>query len=124
MTKPKPVECTEIVYRAILKKSFIDKETEEVSIEAYFLRPDDQGLSVSLASKCSVEHVVSSFNKCFGVATLHVGHVKALGLEVLHAPPPDEHALIVNVPHLTNDRTEAERFAGLLARQSRVIPHN
>ncbi len=44
-----------IVYRALLRKQWIDEETEIVTSDAFFLckSKNEQGLSVNIASVCS-----------------------------------------------------------------------
>jgi hypothetical protein len=44
-----------IVYRAILRKQWIDEDTGRVKADAYFLRANEYRLSVNLASVYSPE---------------------------------------------------------------------
>jgi hypothetical protein len=119
-----PIPCTEIVYRALRSKKCVDEDTGEVSPEAYYLRIDkdgnrEEGLSVCIGTKCNPEDCGGNLKRRFGVVSLHVGYVRSLGLDVVSDPPPEYHALIVNVPYREDDPVRAERIAGLLAKHSR-----
>jgi hypothetical protein len=112
--------CSSIVYRAMLKKQWIDPVSGTILPAAFIRRPppqDDDGLSLNMESPISC---VSGFKKTFGVASLHVGRIRDLGLNVMVDEMP--HANIVDVPRESDDRTAAERFASQLARQARFIP--
>lgn len=115
-----PLSCSAIVYRALLRKQWIDEDTGRVKADAYFLRKsrNEQGLSVRIASVCSPEQCAASFKNCYGVASLHVGRVRDLGLDVV--PDSPSHANIIGLPYREDDPALAERLAGLLARQSRL----
>jgi hypothetical protein len=113
-----PLPCEAIVYRALLRKQWIDEDTGRVKADAYFLRPNEPGLSVNLASVCSPEQCAAKFRKCYGVASLHVGRVRDLGLEVEQDSP--DHANITGLPYRAEDPARAERLAGLLAKRSRL----
>jgi biotin operon repressor len=97
----------------------MDRTKGEVRPAAYIRRIiDTDGLSVEPASTVSVEEVGSRLNKCYGAVSLHVGHVRDLGLDIQQDGPT--HANIVGVPYQEQDAAESERIAGLLARQSRI----
>lgn len=115
----------EFVYRALLRKQWIDPDHGQVKPEAFLLRPckDHDGLSVFRASCCGPEECASRFNACYGIGELKVGSVRSLGgLDVIQRQDdPREHALIVGLPTTQEDRARAERLAGLLARQARLV---
>lgn len=113
--------CSSIVYRALLKKRWINEDTGDVKADAFFLKEKDlpSGLSVNIAATCPPEQCAASFNKCSAVVSLHVGRVRDLGLDVV--PDSETHANITGLPHGEDNLAEAERFAGLLAKQSRLI---
>jgi hypothetical protein len=114
-----PLACSAIFYRAMARKNWIDKVTQRVLPAAFKRRPspaDDDGLSVNVASPQSC---TSSLRQCFGVASLHVGRVRDAGLDVVVDAAP--HANIIGLLRDTDDRTEAERLASLLARQARLV---
>jgi hypothetical protein len=81
---------------------------------------DDDGLSVFIAEQCSPDQCRRRFHKCYGLATLHVGRVRDIGLEV--QPDSPDHASITGLPFPEDDPLEAERLAGLLAKQARLVP--
>jgi hypothetical protein len=119
-----PLPCSAIVYRALLRKKWVDKNTGRIMAAAFLRRPEStgndlDGVSVSPAETCSVEDVRNAFNECFGVVSLHVGRVRDMGLDV--APDTLVHANITGLPAPDNDPVEAERLAGLLARQARIV---
>ncbi|MEH2407114.1 MAG: hypothetical protein V7K18_00845 [Nostoc sp.] len=117
----KPLSCSAIVYRALLRKQWIDKDTERVKADAYFLRKNknEKGLSVNIAAHCSPKQCAAKFNKCFALASLHVGRIRDLGLDVIQ--DSSDHANIIGLPDVNDDAVTAERLAGLLAKQSRII---
>ena len=77
---------------------------------------DNDGLSVDIDSPASC---ISHLKKTFGTASLHVGRVRSVGLDVIIDVAP--HANITGTFPQEQDRAEAERAAGLLARQARFI---
>jgi hypothetical protein len=107
------------VYRALLRKQWIDEDIGKVKADAYFLRVNERGLSVNLASVCSPKQCAELFRKCYGVASLEVKDVREVGLDV--EQDSVNHANIVGLPYREDDLAEAERLAGLLARQSQIV---
>jgi hypothetical protein len=115
-----PLDCSAIVYRAMARKNWVDVTTQSVLPAAFVRRlapADEDGLSVDIESalSCSL-----ALKKCHGVAGLHVGRVRTLGLEVVVDEAP--HANITGVPRSTDDQAQSERLASLLARQARLVP--
>jgi len=97
----------------------MDSETREISAAAFMRRPTDiDGLSVNPASTCSVDFVRNRLRKCYGVVSLHVGRLRDIELDVVQDGL--EHANIIGVPYSEENSREAERLAGMLARQSRL----
>lgn len=125
--------CEALVWRLLRRKAWIDADTDLILPDAYLRRKDVDmdGLSVGIKGVCTLDEFKASLNKVHGVVTLHVGRVRDLGLDIM----PDDprlvaeqgrkydpcHANIVNVPYVEDDPKEAERLAGLLARQSRWV---
>lgn len=112
--------CQAIIFRAMARKNWIDPASRRVLPAAFFRRPvpkDDDGLSVDIASPGSC---ASALRDCFGVASLHVGRVRELGLDVMVDESP--HANIIGLPRSTEDQAKAEWFASQLARQARYVP--
>ena len=115
-----PLPCRAIVYRAMARKNWIDRIANQVLPAAYFRRPppaDEDGLSLDVSSPPSC---AATLRECYGVASLHVGRIRDIGLDVVVDDKP--HAVISGVPRREDDPTRAERLASLLARQSRLIP--
>jgi hypothetical protein len=108
-----------IVYRALLRRQWIDETSDLVSLFAYLLRPNEPGLSVTIAKVCSPEQCAAKFKNCYGVASIQVGQIRELGLDAI--PDSDSHAQIVGLPYVKDDRDRAERLADLLAERSRLV---
>lgn len=58
-----PLPDRAIVYRALLRKQWINEDTGRVSSNAYFLERNEIGLSVNIASACSPEECAAKFRK-------------------------------------------------------------
>jgi hypothetical protein len=119
MKQFEPLPADSIVYRAILRKQWIDEDTGRIKADAYFLRAGEPGLSVNIASVYSPQQCAELFRKCYGIASLEVGRVRELGLEVEQDSP--HHANIIGLPDPEDHLAEAERLAGLLARRSQWV---
>ena len=119
MTAFAPLPNHAVIYRALLRKQWIDEDTGRVKADAYLLRANEPGLSVNLASVCFPEQCAALFRKCYGVASLEVGDVREIGLDV--EQDAVNHANIVGLPDRADDMAEAERLAGLLARRSQIV---
>jgi hypothetical protein len=121
-----PLPCNAIVYRAVLRKNWIDKHANQVTSAAFFRRiPSDEvegdpnGLSAGIAANCSVDEFREGFRACYGILSLHVGRMRDIGLDV-HQDEP-QHANITGLPYREEDELHAERLAGLLAQQARFV---
>ncbi len=118
LTQFDPLPDQAILYRALLRKQWIDEDTGRVKADAYFLRAGDRGLSVNLASACSPAQCAELFRKCYGVASLEVRNVREIALDA--EQDSANHAHIVGLPYWEDNLAEAERLAGLLAKQSQI----
>ena len=114
-----PLPESAIVYRALLRRQWIDETSDLVLLFAYLLRPNEPGLSVTIASVCSPEQCAAKFRNCYGVASIQVGQIRELGLDAV--PDSASHAQIVGLPYVTDDPDRAERLADLLAERSRLV---
>lgn len=119
MKQFEPLPEDAIVYRSLLRKQWINEDTGRVKADAYFLRANETGLSVSLASSCSPQQCAETFRKCYGVASLEVGDVREVGLDI--EQDSVNHANVVGLPYREDDLAEAERLAGLLAKRSHLV---
>jgi hypothetical protein len=110
-----------IVYRALIKKRWVNEDTGEILPDAFFLRKDkcETGVSVNIAAVCSPEDCAARFKCCKFVASLQVETVRNLGLDVVQDKP--NHANINGLPYWEDDLAEAVRLASLLANQSKII---
>lgn len=116
-----PLPDSAIVYRALLRKQWVDEDTKKVSLDAYYLRKkkNETGLSVRIASVCSPEECAAKFRNCYGVASIEVGPIRELGLDVV--PDSPSHAQIVGLTYREDNRSRADRLAELLANLSRIV---
>jgi len=123
------IPCEEVLLRVILKPKHVDNDGR-ARAEAFLLRPQDEGkLSTFRAIFTSTKMCRDAFKKCFGVVTLHCGHIRAteinggVPLDVIGDALADDvlpgHASILNLPDKENDPFLAERIASLLRDQSR-----
>jgi hypothetical protein len=119
MREFEPLPENAIVYRSILRKQWINEDTGKVKADAYFLRANEIGLSVNLASECSPEQCAESFRQCYGVASLEVVSVREIGLNV--EQDSANHANVMGLPYKEDDLAQAERLAGLLAKKSQIV---
>jgi hypothetical protein len=119
MKQFEPLPEDAIVYRSLLRKQWINEDTGRVKADAYFLRASETGLSVNLASICSPQQCAEMFRKCYGVASLEVGDVREVGLDV--EQDSVNHANVVGLPYREDNLAEAERLAGLLAKRSHLV---
>ena len=119
MREFEPLPDDAIIYRSLLRKQWINEETGRVKADAYFLRVNEPGISVNLASACSPVQCARLFRKCYGVASLRGGGVREVGLDV--EQDSVNHANIIGLPNREDNLAEAERFAGLLAKQSQIV---
>ncbi len=116
-----PLSSDAIVYRALIKKKWVNEDTGEILPDAFFLRKErgETGISVNIANVCSPEDCAARF-KCKFVASLQVKIVRDLGLDVVQDKP--NHANINGLPYQDDDLAEALRLASLLAKHSKIIP--
>lgn len=119
MSQFEPLPEDAIVYRSLLRKQWINEDTGKVKADAYFLRANEPGLSVNLASECSPQQCADLFRKCYGVASLEVSEVREIGLNI--EQDSKNHANIVGLPDREDNLAEAERLAGLLAKKSHLV---
>ena len=103
------------------RKRWIDHDAGKVKADSDFLREKEKnvGLSVSIARTCLPQQCAKKFHQCFGVASINVARIRGIGLDVV--PDSSNHANITGLPYREDDRDGYERFAALLARQSRVV---
>ncbi len=99
-----------LVYRALLKKRYINQSRREVQPEAFLCRPgnDFLGLSVNFTAEQCLAHFVKPPH---GIAHLHIDDIHSLLLDVIPTRP--DHANISGVPRLEEIREadkQSERY--------------
>jgi hypothetical protein len=120
---PQPLECATIVYRALRASADLDRAARRVNRSAFLRREatDLKGLSVNY--NCPTSECGKELRKRYGVATLHVGHIRSLELDVVADQPA--HANIIGVPLRDLSKPEtvelAERLADKLAEHARAL---
>jgi hypothetical protein len=123
-----PLACNTILYRGVRTKRHINKTQEppKPTVDLFIRRPstqefnDDDGLSLGIAELCPLDEFRQRFP--FGVFSLHVGHIRALGLDIIIDPEDPTHALITNLPSREAQPVDAEFLADALRGQSRLVP--
>lgn len=78
-------------------------------------RINEQSISVNF----SIEQSLSALRNCEGVASLNVGEIRQLGLNVVR--DSSSHGSIIGLPYRENNRPRADEVALLLARQSQIV---
>jgi len=123
------------VYRAILRGGWLDpdrKTPQRIKTEAVFRREprivkgvrdrrDEDGLSVSIASMTTPRECAQKFRECFGIASLHVGRLRDLGVQVEPDPDDETKALLVNLPYENPEEADMEKFASDVADSARLV---
>ena len=109
------LDCGEILYRAVLRKSQLDitKRPPRPTADNFMCRPeqDDDGLSVGIASRLSPAEFAARFTKCHAIVSIHTGHLRDLGLRIIVDPEDDTHALIQGLPDREARKNDAETIA-------------
>ena len=120
---PNDPPCSTIVYRLILKSGWVDPEdTTKMKSEAFMRRPqiDCDGLSVFDSYRITQEDCVQTVNRCYGIATLHVGTLLNHGLNVIRDPEDHRKILITNMPFENPGDANAERLCEIIAESARI----
>jgi hypothetical protein len=115
------------VRRAARKPSWLDMDSDKFVFSAFLRRSGEDGLSVDVVGLRDEEETKHAFNPCHGLATLEVGQIRALGLQVIFVPIDDSpekrnpaHAVIIGMPSEEEDWDHAHDFAYRLAALSTV----
>jgi hypothetical protein len=121
-----------IIYRAIRRKTWFDPDDpSKVKSEAFMRRRpketpmgvdvmDADGLSVFDASQIGLQECVEQNKRCFGVASLHVGTMRDMGLNVIWDASDSRKVLIVNLPLENPNDAIQEALADRVAASARV----
>src|SRR5205823_3038198 len=106
-----PPPCGTIVFRLLLKRDWIDPDGGGPQPAAFYRRilpdgrPAEDGLSVFIADKCSVDEARAKLDRVRGVASLHVGRIRDLpeNLDVVPDSDDEQHAEIRGMPTPAED---------------------
>ncbi len=108
-----------LVYRIILKRQWIDPDTNEVRPEA-FIRKFKQKLNdYEEYLSCNLD--VESYQKfkSWGVAELSVNDIRELDLDAIQ--DRENHVSIINLPHPEKEMKNAEDMGRKLAKKAKLI---
>lgn len=125
--------CSTIVYRLIFRKAWIDPDDDtKMKAEAFMRRRpkrlvsgeidpgDDDGLSVFDSYRMDQQACIETSNRCYGVATLHVGTLLNHGLSVIRDPEDSRKILITDIPFENPDDADQERLLDTIADTARI----
>jgi hypothetical protein len=80
-------------------------------------RINEQSISVNF----SIEQSLSALRNCEGVASLNVGEIRELGLNVVRDSSSISWSIIIGLLYREDNRQRADDLALLLARKSRIV---
>lgn len=121
------LSCNVLVYRLAGKKRWVDYENGRLTIAAFLRRQpvsdtdrgDEDGLSVNPTHTCTLDEAKTMLGTVHGVATLHVGRIRDIGLDVIQDEP--QHALLKGAPYEGDEPAFLNKIAGALSDQSRLV---
>jgi len=115
--------CSTLLHRGARKSTWLNPDEDQFLPVAFELRPYENDLSVDRVALRSQEEAKTGLDPCHGLATLHTGRIRDLGLDVIPDALADNpaHAKIIGLPSQEEDLAQAQFFATQLARQSRVV---
>jgi len=127
-----PVECAEVVYRALYKTWVQGERIASVAFMRRIREPEpESALSLSRQKYTTARECRLKLRGMTRAASLHVGRVRDLkfGLDVLPDPEHDRegnlidpgHCLLINLPHPVNDEEAAEVVASQLIKIARYV---
>lgn len=110
------LDDADTVHRVLRNK----KQQEELH-EAFMLRADEKDSGLSVFFNCTIDEARKQpcFLKTYGAASLLVGGIRKLALEVIANEP--HHANIKGVPYKEDDPEGAERIASQLERLAKHV---
>jgi hypothetical protein len=133
---PPPIEppCNTIVYRTIRRHDWFDSDDDECLVDAAFMRRrpkldqhgsvvdpgDDDGLSLYDSFHIGPQECIEEELSCHGLATLHVGTLRDLGLEIIRDPENHRKVLVTNVPFTNPGTAEEEDLLDKIAQCARI----
>ena len=113
--------CGTIIFRLLTRSDSIDQDDPDVVQPAAFtLRPGEEYLSAFIRDVCPLEVARTKLGGVKAVATLHVGRLRDMGLDVQRDPNDRMHAKIVGVLSENDAPDEAPAIEGKLANHARI----
>jgi hypothetical protein len=125
--------CNTIMYRTIRRKDWFDPDDDSrIKAEAFMRRRpkvkpngehdpgDDDGLSVYDSFHMDAQSCIQSELTCYGIATLHVGSIRDLGLNVVRDPTDPRKLLITDMPLANPGDPEQEALLDKVAGTARI----
>jgi len=127
-----PVECPEIVYRALKRGPDHDEPLPSEEFMRRVRQPEtEKAVSLSRRKYATARDCRSKLRRKRGTASLHVGKVRDLpfGLDVTPDPARNEdgnivdpaHCLLINLPDPVTDEESAEVAASQLIKIARLV---
>ena len=125
--------CNTIVFRQIRRKNWYDPDDDsKVMAEAFARRRprilkdgtedpgDDDGLSAYDSSRIHRQACMEDCECCYGLATLHVGTIRNLGLTVIRDVADDRKILITDMPLMNPGDKDQEALLESVAKSARI----
>jgi hypothetical protein len=132
--RPPDPPCNTILYRTIRRSGWFDPDdVSRVKAEAFMRRRpklrsdgtpdpgDDDGLSVFDSYHVNPVACLQSGKSGYGVASLHVGTLRDLGLKVVRDPTDQRKLLIVDLPFENPNDAVQERLLDAVADTARIV---
>ena len=110
-----------ILYRAILKKHWVNPDTKEIDAEAFKrgFKKSKNDYEENLSAALMPEDTYNRLNKCFGVISFKVVDLRELGLDAIQDKP--DHVSIINIPHPEKEEKKAIDIARKLANKAELF---
>lgn len=88
-----PLPNRAIVYRALLRRQWINEDTRLVQSEAYYLRKNknEQGISVNIASVCTPEQCAAFLNSFYRQFLIAIRKEQAVNIPLFFLATPSFH---------------------------------
>jgi hypothetical protein len=133
--QPDDPPCNTIVFRVLRVKQWIDPDDDRrVKSEAFMRRKprtldnghldpgDDDGLSVFDSFHMNIQacRADEGSRSGHGIASLHVGTLRSLGLEVIRDPQDQRKVLITNMPFENPNEAAQEALLDRVADSARI----
>jgi hypothetical protein len=131
---PHDPPCNTIIYRTIRRVAWFDPDDDLRVVDSAFARRrpkiddggnvidpmDEDGLSLFDSFHIEARACIEQELTCHGLATLHVGKLRDLGLEVIRDPDNHRKVLVTNMPFENPGEPEAEALLDAVADSSRI----